>query len=254
MKDFSFIIGDKNYTVKDEDELALIFELLAGDKDVSDVLHWNVIMELDEFLLEIINTHKGLIKSLKSLNEKNGFLLLVKIGDKLVDIVGNSENLGEILGRIPEEENKIRLLKQSRSSGLKKLISNPKDVSNILEWLYDSAELEFLEILGLDYIKGLFTYTKEIYASLHYLKNDNKDIFIDNIGIDNIYKMITTWKDLLFILKGVTLEKSKEILNRFSRKDIKDLFKYDRDFHYFLSKLSEKKEKVFLNYLGINNG
>lgn len=249
MNEFSFIIWENSFTVKDEDELALIFELLGWDQDVSGILHWNVIMELDEHLLEIIKTHKWLIKSLKPLNEKNWFLLLVKIWDRLVDIVWNSENLWEILWRIPEEENKIRLLKQSRSSWLKKLITTPKDIWNILEWVYDSAELGFLEILWFDYIKELFVYTKEIYNALHYLKNDNKDILIDNIWIDKIVSMITTWKDLLFILKWVTIEKATIILNSFSKKEIKTIFKSNKDFHYFLSKLSDKKEKLFLNYL-----
>ncbi|EKE27117.1 MAG: hypothetical protein ACD_4C00034G0002 [uncultured bacterium (gcode 4)] len=249
MKEYSFIIWEAKYTVKDEDELSLIFDLLSWDAEISSILHWNVIMELDDALLDLIKTHKWLIKSLKFLNEKNSFLLLVKIGDRLLDIVWNSENLWEILARIPEEENKIRLLRQSRSTWLRKLISEPRDLSNILEWIYWNSEYEFLEIIWFDYIKNLFTYTKEIYYSLHYLNNQNKNILIDEIWIENILKMINTWKDLLFIIKWSTVEKSQEILNNYSRNDIKDFFKYDKDFHYFLSKLSNKKEKLFLDYL-----
>lgn len=250
-QEYSFIIGDNTYTVRDERELALIFEVLSGDGNISWLIHWNVIMELDENLLFLIKTYKWLLRCLKSLDEKNSFLLLIKIGDILGKVIQDSEQLWEILARIPEEENKIRILKQIRAIWLKKLISGPRDLSNILEWIYNDSQKKFFEIVGHEYIKNLFTYPKEIYSVLHYLGNENKDILIEIIGKENIIAQIKTWKDLLFILKWVPTEQARQILASFSRGDIKNLFLSDVDFIYFLKKLSERKTRVFLQHLNL---
>jgi|GEM_PF-6156516 len=50
-------------------------------------------MELDDSLLFLIKTYKGLLRCLKSLDEKNSFLLLIKIGDNLSKVIQNSEEL-----------------------------------------------------------------------------------------------------------------------------------------------------------------
>ncbi len=52
---------------------------------------------------------------MKSLDYKNRFLLLVKIGDTLSQVIGKSEHLGSILAGIPEEADKIRLIKSIRA-------------------------------------------------------------------------------------------------------------------------------------------
>ncbi len=252
MQEYSFSIWNKTYTVKDENELALIFEVLSWESSMSSILHWNIIMELDEDLMKIITSYKWLLSCLKILDEKNSFLLLIKIGDILVDIVQKSEQLWEILSRISQEENKLRILKQIRALWLKKLIFNSKDLCNILECVYNWTEKEVLTMIGNNYIKELFIYPKEIYEVLHYLNNKNKDFFIDSITLDIVKSKIITFEDLLIILKWVTLEKAILLLKMYSKKQIKDLFKNDDEFSYFIHKLSDKKEKIFLEYLGIN--
>lgn len=252
MKEYNFIIWDKKFTIKNEEELVLIFEVLSWDINVSSLLHWNVIMELNENLLDIIKTYKWLLKCLKILNEKNSFLLLIKIWDSLNSIIKNSEELWEILARIPNEKNKLRIIKQIRPSWLKRLITVPKDLSNILEWIYDSSEEELLNILWYEYIQNLFSYPREINYALHYLNNDNKNLLINIIWKKNIVRKIKTSEDLLLIIKWVTKEKANEILKSFSRQEIKNLFLNDSDFVSFIKKLSERKEKIFLNHLWIN--
>jgi len=248
-QEYSFVIGDNTYTVRDESELALIFEVLSGGEDISWLIHWNVIMELDDSLLFLIKTYKGLLRCLKSLDEKNSFLLLIKIGDNLSKVIQNSEELWVILARIPEEENKVRILKQIRAVWLKKIVSWPKDLSNIFEWIYDDSQRKFFEIIGHEYTRSLFTYPKEIYNVLHYLSNENKDILIEIIGRKNIIAHIKTWKDLLFILKWVPTTQAWKILTSFSRQEIKNMFLSNADFTYFIKKLSERKTKVFLQHL-----
>ena len=47
------------------------------------------------------------------------------------------------------------------------------------------------------------------------------------------------------------MEKANELLSFFSKQEIKDLFTNNNEFVYFLSKLSDRKEDLFLRYLWI---
>jgi hypothetical protein len=57
MKEYSFILSSKTYKIKDENDLELIFRLFANSK-ISSVIHWNIIMEVDNDLEKIITTYK----------------------------------------------------------------------------------------------------------------------------------------------------------------------------------------------------
>jgi hypothetical protein len=79
MKEYGFILSDKKYTVSGEKELASLLKLFSSNKNVSSVIHWNILMELDSDLEKIVTSYQGLLNCLKYLNEKNSFLLLVKL-------------------------------------------------------------------------------------------------------------------------------------------------------------------------------
>jgi hypothetical protein len=87
---FSFIYSEEKFFVRDEQELALIFELLKDSQD-ADILHWNIIMSLDEQLLQMIVSYTGLLACLQFLSNKNRFLFFVKLGDILSRILSKSE-------------------------------------------------------------------------------------------------------------------------------------------------------------------
>lgn len=124
---YSFSFGEKPYIIHNEEDLALIFELLSTSHE-SYQLHRYVIMKLDEKLMNIIVSYKGLLSCMKHLAYKNRFLLLVKIGDTLTQVVGKSENLGSLLAGIPEEADKIRLIKSIRVKGLMSMVHTPDDL------------------------------------------------------------------------------------------------------------------------------
>lgn len=253
IKEHQFIIWDRPFSVHDENELALIFSTLKWEEEVTSIIHWNIIMELDEELLTIIKTHRWLIACLKALNEKNSFLLLVKISDILSNIFNNSLELWEILARLREEWDKIRLLKQMRNRWLSRLINSSEDLLNILEWVYDWAERETLDILWAETIRELFVYPSDIYNVLHYLENENKDYLIDLIWLFEISKKVKWWEDLLTIIKWISYNKVKPFLSLYNRRQIKEMFKSDEEFKTFFKKLSTWKEKIVLEYLWIIN-
>ena len=88
--------GEKQYVFHNEQELALIIDLLSLSNE-SYELHRHLIMSLDEELMEVILSYKGLLLCMKNMEFKNRFLLLVKIGDTLSHVVEKSVHLGSIL-------------------------------------------------------------------------------------------------------------------------------------------------------------
>ncbi len=249
VKDYKFSILNNIYTVKDENELALIFEILSWENNISSIIHWNIIMELDENLVKIIVSYKWLLSCLKILDENNSFLFLIKIWDILSKIINKSEQLWEILSRISQEKNKLRILKQIRSIWLQKIILNSNDLCNVLEWIFDNTEKELLEMLWKEYILNTCKNVKEIYNILHYLNNNNKDFLIELISLKTIKSYIYNMYDLLFMIKWITIKQAKLLLKMYSKKEIKWFFKNNEEFNYFLLKLSEQKEKIFLKNL-----
>ena len=135
MFSFSFILHHESYTIRDEADLALFFELLRGDSAASSTLHWNIIMHLDEALMEIITTYRGLLACLRPLNAKNQFLLLVKVGDILPKLIETSRHFAEILCSLPTQDQKERIVRQFRRRGFERIVHTAEDLANILEWL-----------------------------------------------------------------------------------------------------------------------
>lgn len=251
MENYSFKILGKKYYFRNENELSQIMWILGWDDSIAELIHWNIIMQLDEELLKIIKTYKGLLKFLKTLSKKNYMLLLLKIWDNLHNIVWSSKYLWEILARIPEEENKIILIKRLRLKWLKLFIRDAHDLKNIFEFVYDKSETELLETLWEDFIKETFTRTNEIIMTLHYLSDANKEKLINMLWLENVYKKIKTYKDLLVMFKWLTLKQSKELLKFYKKDELVNFFLNDDEFHYFLLRLPHDKEKIFLNYLWI---
>lgn len=249
MENYSFKILWKKHNFRNENELSQILSILWWDDNISDLIHWNIIMQLDDKLLKIIKTYKGLLRILKPLSKKNYMLLLLKIWDNLPNIVWKSKYLWEILARIPEETNKIILIKRLRLKWLRLFIRDAYDLKNLFEFVYDKAETELLDTLWEEFIKETFTRTNEIIITLHYLNTENKDRLIDMLWLQNVYKKIRTYKDLLVMFKWLSLEKSKELLKLYKMEELVKLFINDEEFHYFLLRLPHDKEKIFLNYL-----
>ncbi len=249
MKEYSFIISEKKYSIKDEKDLELIFKLFYSSSKVSSVISWNILMEIDSDLEYIITSYQWLLNCLKYLNEKNSFLLLVKLWDILIHLINSSEELAEIISKIPNESNKIRLLSILRVKWLTKILFDARDLWNIIEWLYGTSEREFLILLGHDFVKNIFLSTNEIIMILHYLSDENKDYLMNIIGLDGIKTKIKTTQNLLVMLKWLTLKKAKELLKKYNKNEILNLFKTEKEFYDFMMKLPQNKEKIFLNFL-----
>lgn len=249
MKTYSFILSEKTFRLENEADLALLFQMFSQKSTVNSVIHWNILMEVDTDLEHMITSYTGLLRVMKYLNEKNAFLLLVKLWDVLLSIIDDSKKLAEILSKIPEESNKYKLLSILRVRGLKSLLFDARDLRNIFEWLYGDTQRKFIDLLGKDFIKELFASTNEIIMTLHHLEHTNKDYLMEILWISGIKHKVKTSQNLLIMINGLTSKKAKEFLSLFSPEEILDLFKTESDWYQFMIRLSPFKEKLFLSYL-----
>lgn len=250
MKQYSFIIWDKKYTVNSEKELVSLFKLFYSDSKVSSMIAWNILMEIDNDLEKIITSYQWLLLCLKYLNEKNSFLLLVKLWDVLINLVNDSKDLAEIISRIPDESNKIRLLSILRVKWLTKILFDARDLWNIFEWLYyEKTQKKFIDLLWKEFIRKLFLSTNEIIMILNYLTDKNKDYLINILSLEWIKNKIKTSNNLLVMFKGLTLKKAWELLKMLWKEKILNLFKTEDEFYNFLLRLPYDKERLFLNFL-----
>lgn len=245
---YKFIVSDKTFEITDENSFEILIKIFSNSK-LSNIIHWNIIMEVDKDLLDIIKTYNWLLKCLKFLNEKNTFLFLVKISDILPNIINSSFQIWELLSKLPDDSNKIKFLKRLRLQNLKKVIKDASDLWNIFEWLYWESQDEFIDYLWDDFIRYVFLWTNEIIMILNFLNDKNKDRIIDIIWFWNLKNKVKTSKNFLTMFSWLSDKKAKLFLIKFTKQEIKDLFKNDEDFYQFMLRLSCVKEKIFLKYL-----
>lgn len=249
MKPYNFILSEKQFHIWNDKDLELLLKIFSGTSKISWIIHWNILMEMDKDLEWFVTHYRGLLNCLKYLNEKNSFLLLVKLWDVLLNLINNSSELAEILSKIPNESNKIRLLTIMRVKGLRKILFNAQDLWNILEWLYGESQRKFLDLLGRDLVREIFYSTNEIIMILHYLTNENKDYLMNIIWIGWVKTKIKTSFNFLVLFKWLTDKKARELLKTYTKKEVLALFKNDDEFYHFLLRLPKNKEKIFLKFI-----
>lgn len=248
---YSFTLAQKTYEVRSEKELALIFGLLKESGRTADTLHWEILMQLDWRLMEVIKTYTGLLECLQHLSDKNRFLLIIKIGDTLPDVVESAERLGNIIAGIPEEKNKVQLIKILRKKGLQRLIFNARDLAYVIEWTYEEAEKILLETLEPSFINQIVTTAQHAYDVMRFITAYNKGLFVDMIGFGRLRALIQSPQDLFYLLKMLPVEDAKRFLAGTSRREVVGIIRTDKAFHEGLRSLALRKEKILLDFLGL---
>lgn len=243
-----FSLGEKQYAIRNEKELALMIDLLASSPE-SYELHRHLIMSLDEELMNIILSYKGLLLCMTHMEYRNRFLLLVKIGDTLPFIIGTSEHLGSILASIPTEEDKIRIIKSIRTKGLTHMVQTPDHLGSILEWVFGEGERVIFDMLGTDFLKSLFAYGTDIYKVFHFLSPENKDIFADSLSLSFIKSRIYTAEDFFYVLKALSNDKVREFVPLFNVVELRNIIGNDDILRNYLRKITQEKEEALLHYL-----
>ena len=249
---YQFTLAEKTYDVGSEKELALILGLLKDAGRTADVLHWEILMQLDWRLMEIVKTYKGLLECLHPLNDKNRFLLIIKIGDTLPDVVESAERLGNIVAGIAEEKNKVQLIKILRKKGLRRLIFDAQDLAYVIEWTYEESEKALLDTLEPDFVNQLVHTAKGAYDVMSFVTAQNKALFAGMLGEGGRLKsLIRAPQDLFYLLKMLPMEDAKTFLDGLTRREIVTTVGTDKAFHDGLRSLALRKERLLLERLGL---
>lgn len=235
--------------INNQDDLEKMFKLFKRESDKADEMHYLILIELDEKLLDIITDYMWLVNCMKHLNEKNGFLFLVKIADLLPKIVTNSQLFAELLCKIPDEANKIRLIKNFRVQNLMKIMHTAHDFWNMIQWLFSDTQKIFMDFLWEENIRAIFLSTHELIIILYFLDWDNKDYLMNILGMKSMKIKIKTYKNLLDIYRSLSMKYAKKLLKLYSKEEILHFFKNDTELNYFLLRLPDNKEKLFLKFI-----
>ena len=245
---FEFILSDRKFSVRDENELSLVFELLAKTA-TPDVFHWNVIMSLDEKLLSIIKTHTGLIRCLRHLSNKNRFLLFVKVGDILSSVIRSADVFARLVASMPESVDQEKFVKILRRKGLVSIIGTPSEMGKVLEWASASTDRFILEALGAEFVRSLIASSKDFYDILYFIKAQNKRFFCEIVGWEFFKERTFSADDFFYALKAVDVDDTDTYLRLFEPDWIRKAVINERGFHSFLMKLSFTKQDPLLRYL-----
>lgn len=246
---FQFILSDRTFFVRDEQELSLIFELLATTEN-REALHWNTIMSLDEQLLGIVQTHTGLMRCIRTLSNKNRFLFFLKIADILPNLIQSAEGLARLLASIPEDVDQEKLMKMLRRKGICAIVSRPKELGKVLEWATPPTELMVINLLGGDFVRALIASSKDFYNILYFMHATTKRAFVELVGWDFFIARVFSADDFFYALKAVEINDTNTFLEYFPPESIRKLITSEQSFHEYLMKLSFDKQNLLLQHLG----
>lgn len=146
LQKFRFVLDGREYFVRDENELALVFELLALTGKAGKY-QWDVICSLDDDLLKIMETHHGLMRCARHLSNKNRSLLFLKIADNFSKVIPNATVFARLLASMPEEIDQEKFVKNARRKGLVAIVGKPSELGKVLEWATPAVERQILGYL-----------------------------------------------------------------------------------------------------------
>ena len=242
---YTFTLQEKQFEVLDENELALVCELVQDEQTQKQILQ----QIGDDALMHIIRTNEGLLRILKPLLGRNRFLLIFLISDNLPAIVGSARNLSYIISGIANEVDKVLLVKRMRQRGLEKIIRDATSFSHVLEWIHGEGERIVLNQFGTENIMRVLSTAEEVYDVLHYLNQENKEYLVEIMTFSALQERVRRFGDFILLMRGMTEKNAQEFMKLYSPKEIKNLIDADANWVTFLKKMSETKEAMLIAYL-----
>lgn len=244
-REISFSISDKVFRVRDEHELALVFELTACEDAQK-----NILQQIgDEGLISLIKTGEWLLKVAKPLLGRNKFLLMFLVSDNLPAIIESAQRLAYILSGIENQIDRTLLIKRIRQKWLLQIIHDASELSAVLEWNNKDGEEIILRTIGTEHLVNLLPDADSLYDVLHFLVDQNKDLLIEMLSFDVIRRRIHRFKDFIWILRGMSEVMAQNFIHLYSSDEIRSLMDTDRQGISLIKKLSIKKEMILMNYL-----
>jgi len=242
---YIFHIWKKDFSVRDEYELALIFELAECEEIQKDILQ----QIGDEWLMKLIQTGEWLLKVLKPLLGRNKFLLMFLVSDTLPIIIGSAQRLAYILSGIINQVDRTLLIKRIRQKWLLQIIHEATGLSAVLEWNNQEWEEIILRTIASENLVRLLPSADDVYEVLHFLVDLNKDLLIEILTFQVLKKKVHRFKDFVWLVRGMSEQMAYKFIYSYSSTVLRELMDDDRQGISLIKKLSIKKESILMDYL-----
>lgn len=247
---YTLSIDNQTVLVEREEEIALVLELLGKDPKKSTQLQWDVLMKIpDEVLMSLIQTYRGLMACLQPLNEKTQFLFLLKIGDTLANVIGNSSHFANILSSITHEKERMRLIRKVQRKGLNRLVRSADDLATILEWTYGESQEAMLGLLGTERIRELIDSAEAFAQVFRFIIKTKQALLMEELGYEYIFAYCHNGKDLVHLLQSLSAEGSTELLHHLGHNRVLGIVRHDIGLKNILTHLPHSKEQTVINFL-----
>ena len=110
------------------------------------------------------------------------------------------------------------------------LLATPETLAQVLEWVYGSRDRLALELLGPEFLRGLFRTGRELSLVLKALNAESQDFVLDEIGWESVPPLVQDDMDLAYLLRALPTALSKELLGHFTREQLMTILRGGRDY------------------------
>jgi hypothetical protein len=236
---FPITIDSETAAIGSANELAVALDVLKGQHDRE------VLTQLRPHLAEIIANPAGLMLVLKSLSPDDQLFLLEAVGPDLCRVLQSAKRLRDQLATMADQDVEEALLRTLGQPGLRRLILTAEELGEVLEWVYGQCDALLLDLLGLEYVRGLCRQPYDLSAILRSLDHDLQEKLLEHLGWVFVAGLVDDGPGLASLLRALPPASSRRLLAHFNPAQLKTLIGNAEDWGYLYQRL-EPDEAEFL--------
>jgi len=245
MSRYPITIDQETVQIGTTAELAVALDVLQGQYDRV------VLTQLQPHLARIIRQAKDLFTVMKSLSADDQVFLIQALGADLAGIMQDASHLRDLLATLAEEKVEAALLNTLGTDGLRCLILNAEELSEVLEWVYGQPDELAPELIGLDHIRDLTRNAADLSAILHSLDPGLQAKLVDQLGWEFCLDLVRDGRDLAYLLRALPASISERLLKHFDRATLARLIGNSRDWEYLYQRLEPAEADFITHLLGL---
>jgi hypothetical protein len=218
---YPVLIDGETALVGNAAELAVVLDVLQGEHDRA------VLEQLAPHLPAILVNTRGLQTIMRSLVPADQFFLVETLAGSLAEIITDAAGLRDLLAMLAEREVEEALLHGIGGARLRELATSPRELADLLEWVYGESDGLLLDMLGKAHLNHLFTSGTELAIVLSMLGQAQQRTLIEILGWQTALALIHNRHDLMQMCAVLPASLSAELLNRLPAEKLRALV---RDF------------------------
>jgi len=243
---YPITIDGETATVGSAAELVVALDVLQGQHDRT------VLEQLRPYLAEIIAGPAGLHAVLRVLAPDDQVYLLEAMGPRLECAVQRAGVLRDILATLAESRVEERLLETIGAAGLRRLLGTAQEVAEALEWVYGDCDRLLLQLLGTDFLVGLFSSGHDLSLVLRSLEPTNQQALLDTLGWERVIALVLDRRDLAHLLRALPSGISQQLLERLDPARLQQVVRGERGRRYLDNYLEPEEAACLDRRLEVN--